>query len=104
MKQFSFWQTWVVAGLLMAMPTTVTAQDGELTLDDLFATPKLTGTTPSRPAWAPNSAHFAFSWSEPGNPGRGLWVSTNNGEEVRLLSDTTSVSVRDMVWTDANTI
>ena len=68
----------------MAMPATVTAQEGELTLDDLFATPKLTGTTPSRPAWAPNSEHFAFSWSEPGQPGRGLWVSTSDGKDVRL--------------------
>jgi len=104
MKQISFWQTWVVAGLLMGMPATVTAQEGELTLDDLFATPKLTGTTPSQPVWAPNSEHFAFSWSEPGNPGRGLWVSTSDGKEVRLSSNTASPSVSDIVWTDANTI
>ncbi len=88
----------------MAIPATVTAQEAELTLDDLFATPKLTGTTPSRPAWAPNSEHFAFSWSEPGNPGRGLWVCTSDGKEVRLSSDTASASVREIVWTDANTI
>ncbi len=104
MQQTSFWNTWVVAALLMAMPATVTAQEGELTLDNLFATPKLTGTSPSRPAWAPNSEHFAFSWSEPGIPGRGLWVSTSDGKEVRLSSNTASASVRDIVWTDANTI
>ena len=88
----------------MAIPATVTAQKAELTLDDLFATPKLTGTTPSRPAWAPDSELFAFSWSEPGNPGRGLWVSTSDGKEVRLHSDTASAPVREIVWTDANTI
>ena len=104
MQQISFWQTWVVAGLLMAMHTTIAAQESELTLDDLFATPKLTGTTPSQPAWSPNSEHFAFSWSEPGNPGRGLWVSTSDGKKVRLLSNTASASVRDIAWTDANTI
>jgi dipeptidyl-peptidase-4 len=104
MQQLSFWQTWIVAGLLMAIPATITAQEAELTLDDLFATPKLTGTSPSRPAWAPNSEHFAFSWSEAGNPGRGLWVSTSDGKEVRLSSNAASASVRDMVWTDANTI
>jgi len=104
MQQISFWKTWLVAGLLMAMPAAATAQEGELTLDDLFATPKLTGTTPSRPVWAPNSAHFAFSWSEPGNPGRGLWVSTSDGKEVRLRSKTSSASVGDILWTDANTI
>ena len=88
----------------MAIPATVTAQADELMLDDLFATPKLTGTTPSRPAWAPNSEHFAFSWSEPGKSGRGLWVSTSDGKEVQLLSNSTSPSVRDIVWTDANTV
>lgn len=88
----------------MAVPATVTAQDGELTLDDLFATPKLTGTTPSRPAWAPNSKLFAFSWSEPGKSGRGLWVSTSDGKNVRLISNATSPSVRDVVWTNANTL
>lgn len=104
MQQISFWQTWVVAGLLMAMSATITAQERELTLDDLFATPKLTGTTPSRPAWAPNSEHFAFSWSEPGNPGRSLWVSTSDGKEVRLRSKTTSAPVRAIAWANANTI
>ncbi|MEM6647610.1 MAG: prolyl oligopeptidase family serine peptidase [Bacteroidota bacterium] len=88
----------------MAIPATVTAQEAKLTLDDLFATPKLTGTTPSQPAWAPNSEHFAFSWSEPGQPGRGLWVSTSDGQDVRLRSDAASASVRAIVWTDATTI
>ena len=104
MKQTSFWQTWVMSGLLMVMCSTLTAQEIDLTLDDLFATPRMTGTTPSRPAWAPNSEHFAFSWSEPGTPGRGLWVSTSDGKDVRLISNTASASVRDIVWRDANTI
>jgi len=104
MKQISFWQTWVFTGLLMALSPTVTAQENKLTLDDIFATPKLTGTTPSRPAWAPNSKHFAFSWSEPGNSGRGLWVSTSDGKEVRLISNKASKPVRDILWTNANTI
>ena len=104
MQQTSFWQTWIMAGILLVMSTTVTAQEDELTLDDLFATPKLTGTTPSRPVWAPNSKYFAFSWSEPGTSGRGLWVATNDGKEVHLRSNTASESVRDIAWTDANTI
>jgi dipeptidyl-peptidase-4 len=104
MKQNSFWQIGLIIGLLMLTNITATAQETELTLDDLFATPKLTGTTPSRPVWAPNSKHFAFSWNEPGNPGRGLWVSTNDGKEMRLISNTASPSVREIVWTDKNTI
>jgi dipeptidyl-peptidase-4 len=88
----------------MAITGLVKAQESELTLDDLFATPKLTGTSPSRPSWAPDSKNLAFSWSEPGNSGRGLWVSTSDGKEVRLVSNIASESVRDIVWTDANTI
>ena len=86
------------------MTGSVKAQESELTLDDLFATPKLTGTSPSRPSWAPDSKNLAFSWSEPGSSGRGLWVSTSDGKEVRLVSNIASESVRDIVWTDANTI
>ena len=104
MKQISFWQTFIIAALLIAMSPTVSAQEAELTLDDLFATPKLTGTTPSRPAWSPDSKHFAFSWSEPESTGRDLWVSTSNGKKVRLSASTASPSVRDILWTDANTI
>lgn len=103
MKIRSFRQTLAMTGLLMVI-TTITAQQGELTIDDIFSTPKLTGTTPSMPVWAPNSKHFAFSWNEPGIPGRGLWVASSDGENVRLISNTSSSSVRDIVWTDANTI
>ena len=104
MQQISFWQTGVVVGLLLAMSTTITAQVSELTLDDLFATPKLTGTTPSRPAWAPDSKHFAFSWSEPDHSGRSLWIFTRDGKKVPISSNSASVSVRDIAWADANTI
>jgi dipeptidyl-peptidase-4 len=104
MKQISFWQILIIMCIMMAMTVTVKAQESELTLDDLFAKPKLTGTTPSTPSWAPDSKHFAFSWSEPGTSGRGLWVSTSDGKEVRLVSNIASASVRDIVWTDANTV
>lgn len=93
-----------MVGFLIAIFTSLQAQEAELTLDDLFARPKLTGTSPSQPVWAPNSEYFAFSWSEPGNSGRGLWVSMSDGEGLRLISNTKSPSVRDIAWTDANTI
>lgn len=104
MQQHSFWKTTLVAGLLMATAAMLTAQEAALTLDELFASPQLTGTPPSRPVWAPNSAHIAFSWKEPGGPGRGLWVASNDGQELRRYSDTTSAAVRDLVWADAQTI
>lgn len=104
MKQISYWQTWVITALLVIISPTVEAQENELTLDDIFATPKLTGTTPSRPVWAPNSKHFAFSWNEPGKSGRDLWVSTAEGKKVRLSSKSSTASVRDIIWTDTKTI
>ena len=104
MKQFSFWQVGLIISLLITLTETLKAQENDLNLDDIFTNPKLTGTIPSRPVWAPNSSHFAFSWNEPGIPGRGLWVSTSDGKDLRLISDTTSPSVRNIIWTDANTI
>lgn len=104
MKQISFWRGLMLVGLLLTITPTVSAQENELTLDDIFASPKLTGITPSRPAWAPNSKHFAFSWNEPGKSGRDLWVSSTNGKKERLSSNKTSGSVRDIIWIDSNTI
>ena len=106
MKHISYWQTWVMAGLLLMLTATVTAQENDLTLDDLFATPKMTGTPPSAAVWAPDSKHFAFSWNEPGISGRGLWVSTSDGKKVQFLSNTdaSSPSVRNIVWANASTI
>ena len=100
----SFWKIGAITGLLLVITTMVTAQDNALTLDDIFATPKLTGTTSSGPAWAPNSKHFAFSWSAPGTFGRGLWVANSDGKDLRLISNTASAAVRDIVWANANTI
>ena len=104
MKQIFFWPTSLVIGILITLPSRVTSQERKLTLDDLFATPILTGTVPSQPVWAPDSKHFAFSWSELGNPKSGLWVSTSNGNKVRLLSERSSAPVGDIIWTDANTL
>ncbi len=104
MKQFPFWQKWVVTSFFVLISIGIFAQENELTLNDIFDSPKITGTSPSRPAWAPNSKHFAFSWTELGKSGRGLWVATHDGKEVRLRSAETSPSVRTIIWTDANTI
>lgn len=104
MKQIYLRQIWLLIGLLANINVSITAQESDLSLNDLFAIPKLTGTTPSKPSWAPDSKHFAFSWSEPGNTGRGLWVSTNDGKEVYLISNKTSPSVCEIAWTNDNTI
>lgn len=104
MRKVSLWPTLIAAVILMTTPETVTAQESTLTLDDVFASPRMTGSSPSGPVWAPGSDYFAFSWTEPGQRGRGLWVSTSDGQEVRLVSQADSPSVRSYTWTDETTI
>jgi dipeptidyl-peptidase-4 len=73
----------------------------ELTLDDLFASPKLTGTPPSQPSWSPDSKHIAFSWNKDGEPARGLWIASYDGKSVRPLATTKpGESVRAVAWLD----
>jgi len=55
MRQVSLWPTLIAAGILMALPLAVTAQESALTLDDIFTSPRMTGSSPSGPAWAPGS-------------------------------------------------
>ena len=105
MRHTSPWPTLLAAIILLALPTAVTAQQTPLTLGDIFTSPRMTGLSPSSPSWAPGSEHFAFSWTEPGQSGRGLWVSTDDGQDVRLISQAESPSVRSILaWTDDDTI
>lgn len=69
-----------------------------LTLDDLFATPRLTGTPPTSPVWSPDSRHFAFSWNDSGGSHRDLWIATATGDELRRVASESAESVRDIAW------
>ncbi|MDD9976414.1 MAG: hypothetical protein OXQ30_01580, partial [Boseongicola sp.] len=104
MLKVTLWPTLLAAAFLLALPSVVSAQQTPLTLDDIFTSPRMTGSSPSGAAWAPNSEHFAFSWTEPGQRGRGLWVASNDGQDVRHFSQVESPSVRSYTWTDADTI
>ena len=77
----------------------MSAEETSLTLDALFATPKITGSTPSRPAWSPDSHSFAFTWNDKGRSQRGLWLASADGKKVQQLgSKNASQSVRDIAW------
>ncbi|MGB1375745.1 MAG: prolyl oligopeptidase family serine peptidase [Rhodothermales bacterium] len=104
MRQVTLWPSLILAAILLALPTAVKAQNSPPTLDDIFASPRMTGSSPSGAAWAPDSEHFAFSWTEPGKGGRGLWVSTSDGQDFRVISGAESPPVRSYTWTDDNTI
>ncbi len=69
--------------------------DEAITLERIFGSPSLTGTPPSAPRWAPDSRAFAFSWNEPGEDGRLLWVSTPQQPTPKRMS---TAPIRDFAW------
>ncbi|MFK7830242.1 MAG: prolyl oligopeptidase family serine peptidase [Congregibacter sp.] len=78
-----------------------------LTLDELFATPSLFGTTPSAPRWSPDSQQFAFSWNAGGLPARELWVASADGLALQVIPKAGSASgtLRDFAWlADSDTL
>ena len=96
-----------LAVLLVIFATVLRPAKAELpplTLDDLFATPSLTGVVPSSPAWSLDSGRFAFTWNNKGLPVRGLWTAANDGSGLRRLGTDDSASVRAISWLDETTI
>ena len=71
-----------------------------LTIDDVFATPPLTGTVPGAPVWSPDSRHFAFTWNNAGKTGRQLWVANRDGSNLRRLDEGSEAdeAVREIAW------
>ncbi|MEM6674370.1 MAG: hypothetical protein AAF726_16105, partial [Planctomycetota bacterium] len=67
-----------------------------LTIDRLLARPSLTGTSPSSPAWSPDSRRLAFLWSDSGASRREVWLVERDGADLRRLTgeseDASSVS------------
>ena len=58
-----------------------------LTLDDLYARPSVTGTSPVAPTWSPDSARLAFLWDDACRPRRELWLVEADGTDLRRLTD-----------------
>jgi len=88
-------------------PGSSTAEPVAVTLDEAFATPSLTGTVPSNPAWSPDSERFAFTWNDRGLPERALWVASRDGDSLERLDAGAagSASTRDIAWLpDSKTI
>jgi len=97
---------WFAAAVLFAAPA-LASEPAPVTLDEAFATPKLTGTAPSNPAWSPDSERFAFAWNDRGRPERALWIASKDGVKLERLDPgpAGSASVRDIAWRpDAETI
>lgn len=92
--------TFLSAFAFALLTQSVVASDAPpLTLEDVFASPSLFGTSPSAPKWAPDSRSFAFTWNDKGLPKRGLWLSSADGKQLRQIPlPGASASPRDFVW------
>jgi dipeptidyl-peptidase 4 len=59
-----------------------------LTLDVLYDTPSIIGTSPENYAWSPDSKQLAFLWDDSGRNIRDVWIfSTATGQKRRLTSN-----------------
>ncbi len=85
--------------LLLALMSAANTRAFEL--DELFASPSLTGTAPSAPKWSPDSARFVFTWNRAGVNGRRLWLADKTGGQLRPLTET---GVSDFAWLDNSTV
>lgn len=90
---------WLIIAIAV-MPRLDATELPPLSLDQLFATPKLTGVEPSSPVWSPDSRYFAFTWNDEGLPQRDLWIASRDGDKLRRLGSppTAAGSVRDFAW------
>ena len=73
--------------LALAAALAAPASGKELTLDRITALPALTGTTPVRPTWSPDSRRIAFLWNDRGMPFRDVWVADAESGAPRRVTD-----------------
>jgi dipeptidyl-peptidase-4 len=88
----------------VAAPRSVDAQAPAgarpLSIERIFATPSLSGTTPSSLQWSPDSRVLAFTWNAEARPERDLYiVPAAGGQPTRLTNyGPGSGSVSDVAW------
>ncbi|MBT8062984.1 MAG: DPP IV N-terminal domain-containing protein, partial [Gammaproteobacteria bacterium] len=75
-----------------------------LTLDELYASPSLTGTRPRGIAWSADSSEVAYLWNAQGHPGRDIWVYSVTDRKSRRLTwladeaDVAGNGVTEVAW------
>jgi dipeptidyl-peptidase 4 len=79
------------------------AQSTGITLDHVLSGVTLTGVSPARPVWSPDSRWVAFLWNDAQRPARDLWIVSADGRERRRLDLTTNAnaprtSVAEFFW------
>lgn len=94
----------ILALALLFAPATALSQEGQdsgLTIDRIIAQPSITGTSPSAPAWSPDSGRLAFLWNDSAISRLEIWIVQGDGTGLHpLTSDTEGTSgVSQFVWT-----
>lgn len=89
---------------LLLAPVTALCQESQdpgLTIDRIVARPSITGTSPSAPAWSPDSGQLAFLWNDSSMPRREIWIVQSDGARLRPLTRETegTSGVSQFAWT-----
>jgi dipeptidyl-peptidase 4 len=74
-----------------------------LSIERIFATPSLSGTTPSSLEWSPDSRVLAFLWNDEARPARDIWTVNASGERPTRLTTygRNNGSVSEFAWEPA---
>ena len=80
------YKPWLLGAYLLAAGS-ADALGQELTIERITSFPRLTGTTPSRPVWSPDSTRIAFLWNDQGYPFRDVWVVSSSGGEPSRITN-----------------
>jgi dipeptidyl-peptidase-4 len=75
-----------ITGWMLTAPQAA-AQTKPLPLERLTALPRLAGTSPASPLWAPDSKRIAFLWNHQALPFRDIWMATLDGKPPQRVTD-----------------
>lgn len=79
---------WIALAACAALPLTAAAEapPAPLTLERLYALPRLIGTAPSGFTWSPDARHLAFLWNDEGTNFRDVWILDAGAERPRRIT------------------
>lgn len=84
--------------------STAVSRGTRLSIERIFTSPSLSGTTPSSLEWSPDSRLLAFLWNDEARSARDIWtVPANGGKPTRLTSyGANNGSVSELTWEPAS--